>query len=232
MPRPFVFRAWRLGGRTLRPEESFHFDLHVFQLSDPPLPAFASAFAELADYGVGPGRGRAVLDSVWQLNAERHPAVQLYGESGSLAGSQPIRLSLVGTQDVNKVEVRFLTPTEIKGHEEASPPEFSRLFARIRDRLSNLAVLYGAGPLAIDFKDSAVRASDVSLVRHDLRWIVRTRRSSRTGQSHPLGGFVGEVEYWGRLGEFLPYLEAAEWTGVGRQTVWGKGEIQVTAGGG
>jgi hypothetical protein len=29
------------------------------------------------------------------------------------------------------------------------------------------------------------------------------------------------------MAEFLPYLEAARWTGVGRQTVWGKGEIAV-----
>jgi hypothetical protein len=51
------------------------------------------------------------------------------------------------------------------------------------------------------------------------------RRSSRTGQVHPIGGFVGEAEYEGDLAEFVPYLHAARWTGVGRQTVWGKGEI-------
>jgi hypothetical protein len=54
------------------------------------------------------------------------------------------------------------------------------------------------------------------------------RRSSRTGQTHPIGGFQGTVEYTGPLDEFLPYLEAARWTGVGRQAVWGKGEIAVS----
>ncbi len=29
--------------------------------------------------------------------------------------------------------------------------------------------------------------------------------------------------------EFVPYLRAARWTGVGRQTVLGKGEIEVEA---
>ena len=38
---------------------------------------------------------------------------------------------------------------------------------------------------------------------------------------------TGEVEYGGELGEFLPYLEAGQWIGVGRQTVWGKGEIRL-----
>ena len=40
-----------------------------------------------------------------------------------------------------------------------------------------------------------------------------------------LGGFVGEAEYEGDLTEFVPYLRAAHWTGVGRQTAWGKGAL-------
>jgi hypothetical protein len=38
---------------------------------------------------------------------------------------------------------------------------------------------------------------------------------------------VGEAEYQGELGEFVPYLKLGKWVGVGRQTVWGKGEIEV-----
>ena len=53
------------------------------------------------------------------------------------------------------------------------------------------------------------------------------RRSSRTGRVHPIGGFVGEAEYEGELGEFVPYLKAGKWVGVGRQTVWGKGDLRV-----
>jgi hypothetical protein len=53
------------------------------------------------------------------------------------------------------------------------------------------------------------------------------RRSSRTGQTHGIGGFTGFAEYEGDLAEFLPWLEAAQWTGVGRQSVWGKGEIRL-----
>ena len=44
---------------------------------------------------------------------------------------------------------------------------------------------------------------------------------------HSIGGFVGEAEYEGDLAEFVPYLRVAKWTGVGRQTVWGKGEVEV-----
>ena len=29
------------------------------------------------------------------------------------------------------------------------------------------------------------------------------------------------------VAEFLPWLRAARWVGVGRQTVWGKGDVRV-----
>jgi hypothetical protein len=97
---------------------------------------------------------------------------------------------------------------------------------RIRDRLSTLSNLYGAGPLAIDFRAFRHRAALVDTTSCDLTHFDALRKSSRTRQVHPIGGFVGEVEYEGELAEFVPYLNAARWTGVGRQTVWGKGEIE------
>jgi hypothetical protein len=42
-----------------------------------------------------------------------------------------------------------------------------------------------------------------------------------------VGGFTGFATYIGEMGEFLPILRAAEWTGVGRQTVWGNGAIKL-----
>ena len=74
-------------------------------------------------------------------------------------------------------------------------------------------------------KWAPVRAGQVHLVDSALEWHDEERRSSRTGQTHPLGGFTGTVTYEGDLAEFLPWLKAGYWTGVGRQTVWGKGLI-------
>jgi hypothetical protein len=96
----------------------------------------------------------------------------------------------------------------------------------VRDRISTLRELYGEGPLAIDFRAFGERAGHVRMTRCDIRQVEIVRRSSRTGQVHPIGGFVGQAEYEGELAEFVPYLRASRWTGVGRQTVWGKGEIE------
>jgi hypothetical protein len=135
------------------------------------------------------------------------------------------------TGRVVQVRVRFVTPTELKSeHQVAERPEFGILFGRLRDRISTLRTLYNSGPLEIDFRAMGERAATVRMVRCDLKRTDVGRLSSRSGQSHPLGGFVGEAEYEGDLGEFLPYLRLGRWVGVGRHTVWGKGEMQTTVG--
>ena len=67
-PRPFVFRASHLDGSTVRQGEAFHFDVHIFDVRDPALAYFVLAFAQLAREGLGPGRARADLAAVDQLD--------------------------------------------------------------------------------------------------------------------------------------------------------------------
>jgi hypothetical protein len=126
---------------------------------------------------------------------------------------------------VSRLRVEFQTPTELKTVRGVAPGDFSVLLARARDRVSTLRSLYGEGPLEIDFRGLTERARSVITVGSELRRVAVERRSSRTGQRHGIGGFVGWAVYEGDLTEFLPYLEAAHWTGVGRHCTWGNGEI-------
>ncbi|HVP48993.1 MAG TPA: CRISPR system precrRNA processing endoribonuclease RAMP protein Cas6 [Bryobacteraceae bacterium] len=225
-PRPFVLRAHHLDGRSFDTGECFHFDIHWFDLTAPLLPHVIQAFTRLADEGLGAGRQRTRLKQVEQL--------ALGDEEGRDAGMsvpklEPCSVALEPDRmPVTVARVRFVTPTELKCRETvAARPDFPVLFARIRDRISSLRAFYGPGPLEIDFRAMAERASCIQMTRCELREERAERRSSRTGQVHSLGGFTGEAEYHGDLAEFLPYLRAARWTGVGRQTVWGKGELHV-----
>jgi len=192
-PRPFVFRAAPLDGRTIPPGGEFQFDVHLFDIRANFHEHFLAAFAHW---------GRAELISVEQEGF----AINFNGPGERAA----------------RVRVTFVTPTELK---PVTRPDFGILFARLRDRISTLRALYGPGPLEIDFRTMGERAGLVRLAQCSLLWHATERRSSRTGQTHPLGGFTGEAEYDGDLGEFLPYIRAGQATGVGRQTVWGKGEI-------
>lgn len=155
------------------------------------------------------------LDPAFEMLAPFHARLE------SVEGHEPIRLDFTPVA-CHRIRVNFLTPTELKG---ADRPEFGVLLARIRDRISTLRALYGAGPLEIDFKAFGDRASRITMTRCEIEHVKSERVSKNTGQRHSLGGFVGVAEYEGDLGEFVPYLEIARWTGVGRQTVWGKGEI-------
>ena len=200
LPRPFVFRARHLDGSTVAAGETFHFDFHWFDLRRPSLDTAIGALAQFA------------------------PEAELVDVHGADA---PLELGMNPSGDpVNHITVRFETPTELKaGGETVERPEFGVLVARIRDRISTLRALYDDGPLTIDFREFGERASHIRMTRCNIRHVEASRRSRRTGQVHSLGGFVGEAEYQGDLTEFVPYLRAAQWTGVGRQTAWGKGEL-------
>lgn len=207
-PRSFVFRAAHLDGRSLAPGERFQFDLHLFDRRPEVYRRFLDAFQLIAGDGIGPGRGRAELLDVT---------------------SEPFEFTLpIEPLPVHRIAVRFVTPTELKdGGRLSERPEFAVLFARVRDRISSLRSFYGPGPLDIDFKAMGERAAHIRMTRCEIRQVDAHRRSSRTGETHSIGGFVGEAGYEGDLSEFVPFLEVAQFTGVGRQTVWGKGQIEL-----
>lgn len=157
-----------------------------------------------------------------------HQCAQAFARWADLISMTPSEIELdlsPRTEAVSRIRVTYQTPTEFKAAGAAGHSDFSVLLARARDRVSTLRSLYGPGPLEIDFRALAERARSVKTVRTELRRIAVDRRSTRTGQRHGIGGFTGCVEYEGDLAEFLPYLEAAQWTGVGRHCTWGNGHI-------
>lgn len=223
-PRPFVLRASHLDGRHFKAGETFTLDTHVFDLTAPVVQYFALAFTRLLEEGLGPGRGSVELQRI-------EAAGEVLFADGRFCRADhpaPTVCELTAAQEASRIRIELLTPTEIKADGEVvRVPAFAALFARVRDRISNLRALYGEGPLEVDFRAQAERAGSVSVAASEIRDETVERRSSRTGQRHPIGGVVGWVEYVGDLREFLPYLQAGEYTGVGRQTVWGKGSYRV-----
>ncbi|MBI4874685.1 MAG: CRISPR system precrRNA processing endoribonuclease RAMP protein Cas6 [Acidobacteria bacterium] len=215
-PRPFVLRPKFEEGRPLAPGETLRLDLHLFDVRTPFLPHLIGALSQLARTGLGPGRGRAELDRVFTVDEQGRPA-------------KTIRISLApSSSPVSRIRVHFETPTELKaGGQVAEGLDFPVLAMRLRDRVSALNRLYGDGSVQLDWKGLAEQAAAVRTAASALRREEIERRSSRTGQTHPLGGLLGWVEYEGRLEPFLPLLRAGEWTGVGRQTVWGKGAYRL-----
>ncbi len=218
LPRPFVIRAAHLDNEAISPGQPFCFDINLFETRRPMAGYFEQGLRELGRQGLGPGRGRADLTSVEQLDRTR-----------SSSTGPPISIPLQpGSSKIDKIRIVFRTPTELKADgKPVAQPEFGILFARAMDRVSTLRSLYGAGSLDVDFQILGDLANRVRMTSCELQNVQTVRRSSRTRQSHGLGGFIGGAEYQGELTQFLPILEAAQWTGVGRHCVWGNGELCV-----
>lgn len=207
-PPPFVLRSSHLDQQSFAPNSEFHFHLHLFETRDESLALIQAAFSRLYQEGLGPGRARVELLSI--------------------ANTTPIEISLAPPPGpIPQLTVHFQTPTELKSRAAiAQRPDFPILAARLRDRIATLSDLYGTASLDLDFRAFATRAAGIRMTHCDIHHESAHRRSTRTGQTHPLGGFVGQASYEGDLREFLPWLEAAHWTGVGRQTAWGKGQLR------
>lgn len=221
LPRPFVLRASHLAGKECAPGETFEFDVHVFDLNPGIFEMLAAAVQELEQEGLGPRRGRARLESI--------QGIDLRGNATALP-LQRLELSLsADPEKIGRVMVRFVTPTELKGSAPGAPFEFAVLFGRVRDRIANLSEFFGSGPLDVDFRQLKETAQEVRRTAAALIEVHGQRRSSRTGQRHPLRGFVGTASFEGELAVFMPWLKCAYWTGVGRQTVWGKGVVRTEA---
>jgi hypothetical protein len=184
--------------------------VNVFDLQSTAFQYMRLAFVHLWNEGLGPGRPRVEV-----IDSRQLPCVEL--SLSPLEGA------------VSGLKLTFLTPTELK-HESSilREPRFDVVFARARDRVGGLASLYQGTQLDIDFRAIGERAKLVRTISADVAQVSVERRSSRTGQVHSLGGFVGTAEYEGQVTEFLPFLRAAAWTGIGKHTVWGNGMIALS----
>lgn len=255
LPRPMVFRAAHLDGHTLPEGAPFHFDVHTFDGEADTVACLCIAFHALAAHGLGPRRGRAQLRSAVLTGLQGEEQCVLFPPRDGAALPPPLLLRLDdkiplcerdaedGLAATATLRVRLLTPTEIKhGGEIVAEPPAEVLIGRAFDRLESLA--QGAAQGRLQGAEAAPQAEPAGRVRAalmraarklrlasaELRHVDALRESSRTGRSHPLGGFIGELRYEGPgpAAEALrPWLRAAHYTGIGRQTVWGKGQIEV-----
>ena len=198
-PRPFVLRTAGLDGRRFEPGDRFGLGINVFGGD-----IAALRFLDDPEFRLGPHRGRVQLIA-------RHEGA-------------PIEIDLAAAfEPASDIRVEFLTPTELKfGGMVLREPRFDVLFARTRDR-----VAWFCDAQDLDLRALGERARHVTTTALRIEQTEIERRSSRTGQRHGIGGFIGEADYAGDLGEFVPWLRAAEWTGAGRYTVWGNGLLRV-----
>jgi hypothetical protein len=239
IPRPFVFRPPNRNETTAKLGDSLSFDLMLIGKALDYFPYFLVTFRELGDQGIGLSRGRYRIARVSLLNEDGNDVGEVYSGHDNIVRPSPFRITYkdccrLATErpltQSRHVTIRFLTPTLLKADGKlVERPEFHHLIKRLRDRINALAHFYCDDTLDLDFKSFGERAEAIQTLSCKLRWEDRDRRSWKTGVTHDMGGFIGEVTYEGNLEEFLPLLILGQYTHVGKYAVWGNGRYEIVA---
>ena len=226
------------------PGERFEFGITLFGHALKFLPYFVLAVPEMGRAGVGPGRGKFALKSVWAENPLTHERECLLAEGGNLVHTPTLLMTHAQVeQRVNdkwrmtngelRIAIDFLTPTRlIESGDLAKAPAFDVLFARLLKRLDDLAEQHAGGNGRPREEIDALEnlAACVQLVEAQTRWVEVMSGSTRRGKSSPLSGIVGRATYaasaevWRAL---LPWLLWGQLAQVGKSAVKGNGVIEI-----
>jgi hypothetical protein len=230
-PHPFAL-APQADSASLAPGERFALGLTLAGRTAAWAPVALRAFAEAAERGIGPGRGRLVLAEVrgddntllWR------PGETLRSPGPSLPKLPPLprRARLIA-----KTPLRLKRNGRLVGPEQFGLPDLITAIAR---RVSELSIHYGDGPLRQDFRALKQAALSIPLACPNLAWREFRRYSTRQRQWLPMGGIVGSVELdFGaviRAGEALwPFLIVGARIGAGKAVTMGFGVYDVIAAG-
>ena len=239
IPRPFVFDLPDDGKTEYRPGETLEIGLTAIGRASRLVPYFVTTFRKLADDGIGPRRARFELAEVVALGPEDAVAaarsiVPIYKQTESLVrvAAPAVRAAdLVrhGDAERTRLKLRFVTPMELRDRGQTiGTPELGPLLRRLRDRASSLAAFFGDGPLKVDFRGIGTLADTVKLVENRTLVLEVSRRSTRTGQRHDVGGFVGEATYEGAgIGRLMALVRVGEVVHAGKHAAFGNGRMEV-----
>ncbi|MBI5491019.1 MAG: CRISPR system precrRNA processing endoribonuclease RAMP protein Cas6 [Deltaproteobacteria bacterium] len=228
IPRPFVVAPDLEKGEEVRPATLTQFELTLIGESVAWMPYFVVAFRALGEQGIGPGRGRFVLESVVAEGRRGEPVYRFDQsvvrniECEERPGAFPAG-SVAG-----RWTVHYRTPTLLRSEGEAAEvPEFHHLVKRLRDRVNATQYFYCGKAWEVDHRALGLAAESVAIVQDAGRWVEQQRRSSRTGAVHAIPGYLGDVTYAGDMAPFLPLLRVGERINVGKAATFGCGRIEI-----
>lgn len=214
------------GALELAPDATFTLAVRVLGRLEPQHEHhLVSALERIPDLKLGLGRdaGRVSLEAVTFLGPRNRLSSLPSPDSPDpdLAPSPPPR----------RATLTFETPVWLEHDKRlVLTPDFRTIFRSIHGRATRVCALYGE--LAPDHEEH--RATLDALAREiechpSLRPIDDWQRHSlERGERHPLKGLLGSVTLAGDLAPFVPILQLAEITHMGKSTSQGLGRLHVS----
>ena len=232
-PRPFALKV-RLDPRSeLKPGERIEFGLALIGRGIDYLPYFVYGFERLAQRGLGPRRGRCLLERVEATDGLAASTVFQAGGGTIQAELRPRTLEdfvRPGAGDRWRLQIDLETPLRLEADGEVQPdlcfPDFARALLR---RIALLRLFHCAGGLSREAPDQLLAGADLVEVRRTLRWYDWQRFSSRQQAWMDMGWLVGSLVVEGRPGALLPYLRVGELVNVGKNATFGLGSYRLKA---
>lgn len=251
VPHPFIIEPPPERKMGYKPGDELTFGLTLIGKAIDYLPYFVYTFDELGNMGIGKGRGKYTLKTVFQKKtnlSSTENKTQIYSsETKKLTSFTSESLSISpfplmgegkgeGEPGTNaksndhsiSITLNFLTPTRIYYNGRLTCDlEFHILIRQLLRRISMLSYFHcGIDPSQWDFKNLISRAKDITIKHQNLRWYDWQRYSARQEQRINMGGFVGDISYEGNMSPFLPLLKAGEILHVGKGTTFGLGRYE------
>ena len=230
VPHPFVLFTPLGEKRELGRGELFHIQFTLFGSGIPYLLFYIYAVDLLSEKGLGPTRGRFLLQRV----VDAHSKKQLYSIKDKTLSADPDIRDVTGftsAEDMDRCQLQFVSPAKIltrnKPARSLTPDIFIK---RLLGRGKLLAELHTETSWQFDYERLIKEfISDVSLDHSDLQSFILEAYSRRQRREQRYDTLVGSVTYRGRISGYWPLFKLGEIIHLGNSTSKGLGKYVVTS---
>ena len=229
-PHPFVIQPPLETDTDYPKGAAFDFNLLLFGNINHHLAYFIYAFEQMGRIGIGRKtngkRGLFVLETV---SGNGHA---IYDHRVKTLSAPPVNegLQLRAITDSNEksadLTLQLQTPLRLKFKNRLNADlPFHVLVRAMLRRISSLCTCYGNGEPDLDYPGLVKDAGSIKTKASDLQWCDWRRYSFRQESTMLMGGLVGSVTYKDVPGQYLPLIEFCEKVHLGKQTVFGLGQM-------
>lgn len=231
-PHPFVLEPELKYPEEIEPETEFVFRLNLIGKGVDYLHFFIFTFVRLGEIGLGRGRGKFWVESVY---SNLGPRMKIYSDNDGIVKKNYSVFRWEGPEkepvyrgNGGYLIMNFDTPTRIqeKGKYLNHIP-FATLVTNLLRRIRLLDSVHGDGEMEYDHRAWIDLAKEVEIEEDHLKWYDWSRYSHRQGGHVPMGGVVGRMVYRGPVESFLELLQVGSFLHVGKGTAFGLGKYRI-----
>ena len=225
-PHPFVFSIDHYNNN----ESTLIFNTRIIGKIKNYIPYFVYAIRELGKNGLGKNKINYRIKKVYDSNQTLYYENDQWSkpESYQIIDQAYINNKIASSSFGDTLTLKFITPSRVKYNGELQDKvEFHLLIRTLLRRISMLSYFYTDTQLKLDFKNIISQAEKIITYSSDLKWVDKSRYSTRQRHRMKLGGVVGTVTYKGDFSLFLPLILWGEYLHIGKGTSFGLGKYKL-----